>query len=61
MDLLVEFKRLLTSHRRLDIHLADNAKNKPFGRVDDVLIMVNHNLVPVDFVVLDIECNASCT
>ena len=22
--------------------------------------MVNNNLVPVDFVVLDIECNASC-
>jgi hypothetical protein len=23
--------------------------------------MVNNNLVPVDFFVLDIECNASCT
>ena len=30
------------------------------GRVNDVLIKVNNNLVPVDFVVLDIECNATC-
>ena len=35
-------------------------KQKPLGRVDDVHIMVNNNFVPVDFVVLDIECNASC-
>ncbi|KAK1642078.1 hypothetical protein QYE76_059883 [Lolium multiflorum] len=44
----------------LDVNLADNAKKKPLGRVDNVRIMVNNNLVPVDFVVLDIECNASC-
>ena len=44
----------------LDVHLVDIAKKKPLGRVNDVLIMVNNNFVPVDFVVLDIECNASC-
>ncbi|KAK1664060.1 hypothetical protein QYE76_052219 [Lolium multiflorum] len=44
----------------LDVNLADNAKKKPLGRVDNVHIVVNNNLVPVDFVVLDIECNASC-
>jgi hypothetical protein len=44
----------------LDIHLADIAKKKPFGRINDVLIMVNNNLVPVDFFVVNIECNASC-
>ena len=44
----------------LDVNLADNAKKKPLGKVDNVHIMVNNNLVPVDFVVLDIECNASC-
>ncbi|KAK1642667.1 hypothetical protein QYE76_060472 [Lolium multiflorum] len=44
----------------LDVNLADNAKKKPLGRVNNVRIMVNNNLVPVDFVVLDIECNASC-
>ena len=44
----------------LDVYLADNAMKKPLGRIDDVLIIVNNNLVPVDFVVMDIECNASC-
>ena len=47
-------------HCYLDVHFADNAKKKPLGRIADVLIMVNNNFVPVDFVVLDIECNASC-
>ena len=36
------------------------AAKKPLWRVNNVLIKVNNNLVPVDFVVLDIECNASC-
>ncbi|KAK1601907.1 hypothetical protein QYE76_016575 [Lolium multiflorum] len=44
----------------LDVNLADNSKKKPLGRIDNVRITVNNNLVPVDFVVLDIECNASC-
>jgi hypothetical protein len=43
-----------------DVRLADVAKKKPLGRINDVLIMVNNNLVPVDFLILDIECNASC-
>jgi hypothetical protein len=43
-----------------DIPLADVAKKKPLRRINYVLIMVNNNLVPVDFLVLDIECNASC-
>jgi hypothetical protein len=43
-----------------DVPLADVAKKKPLGRINNVLIMVNNNLVPVDFLVLDIECNASC-
>ena len=30
------------------------------GRVNDVFITVKDNLVPVDFIVMDIECNASC-
>ncbi|KAK1618296.1 hypothetical protein QYE76_023813 [Lolium multiflorum] len=44
----------------LDVNLADNSTKKPLGRIDNVRIMVKNNLVPVDFVVLDIECNASC-
>jgi hypothetical protein len=43
-----------------DVPLADVAKKKPLGRINDVLIMVNNNLVLVDFLVMDIECNASC-
>jgi hypothetical protein len=35
----------------LDVPLADVAKKKPLGRINDVLIMVNNNLVPVDFLV----------
>ena len=44
----------------LNVHLADSSKKKPLGRVDDALIVVNDNYVPVDFIVMDIECNASC-
>ena len=44
----------------LNVLLADSSKNKPLGRVDYVLIVVNDNYVPVDFIVMDIECNASC-
>jgi hypothetical protein len=43
-----------------DVLLADVAKKKPLERINDVLIMVNNNLVPIDFLVLDVECNASC-
>jgi hypothetical protein len=43
----------------LDAHLAVSNK-KPLGKISNVLIMVNHNLVPVDFVVVDDKCNISC-
>jgi hypothetical protein len=43
-----------------DVPLADVAKKKPLGRINNVLIIVNNNLVPVDFLVLDVESNASC-
>jgi hypothetical protein len=43
-----------------DVPPANVAKKKPLGRINDVLIMVNNNLVPVDFLVMDVECNASC-
>jgi hypothetical protein len=43
-----------------DVPLADVSKKKPLGKINDVLIMINNNLVPVDFLVLDVECNASC-
>ena len=47
-------------HCYLDVHLVDITTKKPLGRVNNVLVMVNNDLVPVDFVVLDIECNAFC-
>ncbi len=30
------------------------------GRINDVIIVANRNLVPVYFIVLDIDCNLSC-
>ena len=30
------------------------------GRINDVLIVANRNYVPVDFIVLDRDCNHSC-
>ena len=44
----------------LNLHLADSTIKKPLGRINDVLILANRNYVPVDFIVLDIECNPSC-
>jgi hypothetical protein len=43
-----------------DVPIADVAKKKPLGRINDVHIIVNNNLVPVDFLIMNVECNASC-
>ena len=53
----------LLDFRNLDdcsLHLADSTIKKPMGRINDVLIVANRNYVPVDFIVLDIDCNLSC-
>ena len=44
----------------LGVHLIDSTVERPLGRIDYVIIIANDNYVPVDFLVLDIECNASC-
>ena len=44
----------------LNLHLEDSNIKKPMGRINDVLIVTNRNYVPVDFIVLDIDCNPSC-
>ena len=44
----------------LNLDLADSTIKKPVGRINDVLIVENRNYVPVDFIVLDIDCNPSC-
>ena len=41
----------------LNLHLADSTIQKPLGRINDVLILENRNYVPIDFIVLDIDCN----
>lgn len=43
----------------LNLHLADSTIKKPLGRINDVIIIANRNYVPVDFIVLVIECNPS--
>src|SRR4051812_21698661 len=42
------------------VSLVDSSIKKPLGRIDDVLIVVNDNYVPVDFIVMDIDCDPSC-
>src|SRR3954467_5287159 len=42
------------------VRLVDSFIKKPLGKIDDVLIIVNDNYVPVDFTIMDIECEASC-
>ena len=42
------------------VRLVDSSVKKPLGRIDDVLIIVNDNYVPIDFIIMDIECELSC-
>ena len=44
----------------LNLHLVDSTIKNPMGRINDVLIIENRNYVPIDFFVLDIDCNPSC-
>ena len=44
----------------LNLHLVDSTIKSPMGRINDVLILANRNYVPIDFIVLDIDCNPSC-
>ena len=44
----------------LNMHLGDSTIKKPMGRINDVLIVANRNYAPIDFIVLDIDCNHSC-
>src|SRR3954465_698801 len=42
------------------VRLVDSSVKKPLGRIDDVLIIVNDNYVPIDFTIMDIECEPPC-
>ena len=44
----------------LNLHLADSTIKKPMWRITYVLILANRNYVPIDFIVLDIDCTPSC-
>ena len=44
----------------LNLHLADSTIKKPLRRINDLIILANRNYVPIDFIVLDIDCNPSC-
>ena len=44
----------------LNLHLVDSTIKKPMGRINDVLILADRNYVPIDIIVLDIDCNLSC-
>ena len=44
----------------LNLHLVDSTIKKPMGGINGVLILANRNYVPIDFIVLDIDCNLSC-
>ena len=38
------------------VRLVDSFVKKHLGKIDDVLIIVNDNYVPVDLTIMDIEC-----
>src|ERR1041385_8242246 len=40
--------------------LVDSSVKKLLGKIDDVLIIVNDNYFPVDFIVMDTECEPLC-
>ena len=42
------------------VRLVDSSIYKPLEKIDDVLIIVDDNYVPVDFIIMDIECEPSC-
>src|SRR3954471_7026461 len=42
------------------VRLVNSSVKKPLGKIDDVLIIVNDNYFPVDFTIMDIECEPSC-
>src|SRR3954463_2362568 len=42
------------------VRLVDSSVKKPLGKIDDALTIVNDNYVPVDFTIMDIECELLC-
>ena len=42
------------------LHRPESAVKKPMGRINVVLIVANRNYVPIDLIILDIDCNPTC-
>ena len=42
------------------VRLVDSFVKKPLGKIYNVLIIFNDNYVPVEFTIMDIECEPSC-
>ena len=41
----------------LNVNFLDATSHTPLGKIDDVLIMVNVNYVPIDFIIMDLDFN----
>ena len=44
----------------MGVRLVDCTIKKPLGMIDDILIVINDNYVPIDFLIMDIDCDPSC-
>ena len=44
----------------LNLHFVDSTIKKHMGKINDVIIVANRNYVPLDFIVLYIDCNPTC-
>src|SRR3954469_7670917 len=42
------------------VRIVDSSVKKPLGKNNDVLIIVNDNYVPIDFTIMNNECEPSC-
>src|SRR4051812_40227527 len=42
------------------VHLVYSSIKEPLGKIDNVLIIVNDNYVPIDFTIMDIENEPLC-
>lgn len=41
----------------LTINLVDSSSKKALGRKDDVKVEVQLNIIPTDFIILDVKCD----
>ena len=51
----------MKSLTNLNVNFLDATLHTPLGKIDDVLILVNGNYVPIDFIVMDLDFKLPCT